>query len=260
MTDKTDSSAGDASPGGIVPVGVPERLNPLDEQPPELPSDDGLARIGDAALKLLFSVIKVCILVALVGVTGWFSYVFGHTIYESYFKIPPEVTVPAISGTDVTHAYHMLQTEGLQLQVQESRYEKSVPKDVIVSQTPAPGHKVRVDRAILAVVSLGPELIPVPSLTGQSLRQAGITLSNHRLRLGKVRYTPPRAGQPQQIVHQTPAPGAKVRIGTVVSVKVQRDSDSVVVPAEYVPVTPSPSPSTSPSPSPSGGQNGSETP
>jgi eukaryotic-like serine/threonine-protein kinase len=85
---------------------------------------------------------------------------------------------------------------------------------------------VRKDRQILAVVSLGPELVDVPELKGKTLREARILLSNSRLRVGKVVYKEEKIGEPEQILEQRPPGGEKVAKGRVIDLTVQKGSSS----------------------------------
>lgn len=196
----------------------------------DLPSgSSGAHMVAEAGLGFAMTALQVVVLTSLVGVTLWFSYAFGFTIYQSYFQVPEEVEVPAISGKNVAEAYRILESVGLKLQVHESRHEKTVPDRVVISQTPSAGRKVRKDRAILAVVSLGPELIDVPDLRGKSLRESKIILSNHRLRLGNVSYKPAVEGQPEQVVNQRPGPNDQVRKGEAVNLQVQKGAGSAMI-------------------------------
>lgn len=191
-------------------------------------SNAGLV-VAEAGLQFFGVAVKTVVLTMLIGVTLWFSYAFGYTIYKSYFQVPEEVEVPAITGKEVADAYRLLESVGLQLHVHESRHEKKIPERVIVSQDPAAGRKVRKNRAILAVVSLGPELLEVPDLRGKTVREAKIILSNNRLRLGEVEYKAAVDGEPERILHQRPGPREKVRKGEPVNLQVQKGAGSAMI-------------------------------
>lgn len=81
---------------------------------------------------------------------------------------------------------------------------------------------VRAGRTILVVVSLGPELMPVPKVTGESLRTAKISLSNSKLRLGKVTFEEASYGQDEEVVKQNPSAGKDVPRGERVHLTVRR--------------------------------------
>ncbi len=191
-------------------------------------SNAGLV-VAEAGIQFVWTAVKAVVLTGLVGVTLWFSYAFGYTIYKSYFEVPEEVEVPAITGKEVADAYRLLESVGLQLHVHESRHEKKIPERVIVSQDPAAGRKVRKNRAILAVVSLGPELLEVPDLRGKTVRDAEIILSNSRLRLGEVEFKAAVDGEPERILHQNPGAGEKVRKGEAIKLQVQKGAGSAMI-------------------------------
>jgi serine/threonine-protein kinase len=175
---------------------------------------------------LLFQLAKIAVMVFVVVGTAAFAGVFGISIYETYFKIPAEVEVPAITGKQLSEANEILERVGLRLAIQESRHTNRHPEKVIISQDPAAGRRVRGDRQILAVVSLGPELVDVPDLKGKTLREARIVLSNSRLKIGKVTFKPEKMGEPEQILQQNPSGGERVAKGRAVDLQVQKGSSS----------------------------------
>ena len=192
------------------------------EEPPPFPEESMGAGLRRFSTSLLATVVKSAILiVAVLGTTVFASY-FGREVYTSYFQVPEEVDVPKIVGHEVTDANRILEARHLRLNVQESRYTSKVPDRVIISQTPAAGRKVRQNREILAVVSLGPELVDVPDLRGKSLREARILLSNGKLKLGKVTYKKDDSGNPEQILSQKPEAGDRVSKGQNVNLEVQK--------------------------------------
>lgn len=187
------------------------------------PVSAGLQRQGH---HLLFQMAKMAVLVFICVVTASFATIFGASIYQSYFQIPDEVEVPVITGKQLAEANQILANVKLRLAIQESRHTNTHPDKVIISQDPAAGRKVRQDRQILAVVSLGPELVDVPDLKGKTLREARILLSNCRLRLGKITYKEEKVGEPEQILEQKPASGEKVAKGRAVDLQIQKGSSS----------------------------------
>ena len=172
----------------------------------------------------LFQIARVSLLVFVLVVTIVFAGVFGLSVYNSYFKIPDEVEVPAISGKDLADANKMLESKGLRLAIRESRHTNKFPERTVISQDPGPGHKVRSNREILVVVSMGPELVDVPDLKGKTLREARMILSNSKLRVGKIVYKDEKPGEPEQILEQAPAGGDHVSKGRAVDLQVQKGS------------------------------------
>ena len=183
------------------------------------PATEALLAAGDHWTRKLFPVAVAILLIAL---TVWSASVFAITIYKDYFRIPEEKKVPKVVGLEIKAAYDAIEKEGLKLQVYESRHDKRVPKRVVLHQTPPAGRKVRQGRTILVTVSLGPELMQVPKLEGESLRSAKIALSNAKLRLGKVTFADPVYGEDEAVVKQNPGYGKQVQRGQEVHLTVRR--------------------------------------
>lgn len=179
-------------------------------------------QIADSSVSFLWTAVRAALLTFVVGVTLVFSFIYGWTVYNSYFALPEEVEVPAIRGLRVEEANELLARLGLRLRVAETRHTTEAPSRVVISQEPAPGRKVREGRDITAIVSMGPELIEVPDLSGRSLRDADLTLSNRLLRLGEVTFVEKFPDQPEQVLEQSPAPGEKVQKGAAVALTLNK--------------------------------------
>lgn len=194
-----------------------QEQDPLVLQTP--PATEALAAATTHWTRKLFPVVVALMLIAL---TVWSASVFALTIYRDYLHVPGEKQVPKITGLEIKAAYEAVEKEGLKLQVHESRHDKKVPKRVVLTQNPPAGRKVREGRTVLVAVSLGPELMPVPKLEGESLRSAKIALSNAKLQLGKVTFEDPVYGEDEAVVKQNPSPGKQVQRGQLVHLTVRR--------------------------------------
>jgi eukaryotic-like serine/threonine-protein kinase len=186
---------------------------------PKAPIAESVASSGERFLKTL---LPLALALLLISATVWSLGIFGLTTYQDYLSIPTEVVVPEVKDLEIKEAYEVIEEAGLKLQVHESRYDKKVQKRVVLSQDPAGGRKVRKGRTILVVVSLGPELIPVPKITGESLRTAKIALSNSKLRIGKVTFDEASYGQDEEVVKQNPSAGKEVPRGQEIHLTVRR--------------------------------------
>lgn len=193
---------------------------------PQFDHEPGTAGLQRQTHSLVFQLSKVAVLLFVCVMTGSFAAIFGLSVYQSYFQIPDEVAVPAITGKDLAKANDILENVHLKLAIQESRHTNAHPEGVVISQDPAAGRKVRRERQIMAVVSLGPELVDVPDLKGKTLREARILLSNNRLRVGKVTFKEEKVGEPEQILEQRPPGGEKVAKGRAIDLQVQKGSSS----------------------------------
>ena len=177
--------------------------------------------------KILVKTIKVLLLLFALGFTVAFSFWFGETMYKTFWSVPIEVEVPNLIGEDATVADNKLKERNLRLRITDSRYQEKFPSNTIIKQDPPGGILVRKGREVLAVVSLGPELMEVPNLKGYSLRETKVLLSNNKLKLGKVTNVN-KDGEPGEVLAQKPGAGDKVRRGTKISLMVNQGDEPMV--------------------------------
>jgi len=173
-------------------------------------------------------ILRLIVPVFLVAVTGYFGVVLGTAIYLQYFHLPAEVPVPKIIGRDVQEAQRLLQRLGLELDISEAKFQEKVKKDQVMEQDPHAGRTVREGRKVAVVVSLGPEQVTVPRLTGLGMRDAEIALSNARLNLGKVTLSDRRKGDPEMVIDQNPRPGKSVKKGVKVNITINMGNVEMV--------------------------------
>lgn len=219
------------------PARGPDEMSSLrtKHRPDEDVVTDGLqedipgGKVGREAVFFAWSAFRTAALALVVGVTLVFSAVLGITIYRSYFAIPEEVEVPLIQGKEIREANEILANLGLRLRIEESRHTGKVPERVVITQEPAAGRKVRKDREIMAVVSLGPEEIEVPDLTGKSLREVKVELANAKLAIGKITYSNKSPDKPEEVINQKPKAGEGVKRGTAIDVQVNKGSGVATV-------------------------------
>ena len=95
-----------------------------------------------------------------------------------------EVTVPNLVGRTVREGDRLANLSELQLRLESHRFDDQVESDHIVSQTPVPGSKLKKNRSVRVIVSLGARKIAVPDLKGESLRTIQIALLSRGLTLG----------------------------------------------------------------------------
>ncbi|MDQ1746599.1 MAG: eukaryotic-like serine/threonine-protein kinase [Frankiaceae bacterium] len=86
-------------------------------------------------------------------------------------KGPAPVTVPDVHGKPVGDATSILGKLGLQVTTTEV-FSDTVPAGVVVSSSPGPGASLRVGATVNLVVSKGPQLFPVPDVSGMKIGQA----------------------------------------------------------------------------------------
>lgn len=131
----------------------------------------------------------------------------NHAVSVVVSEGPQPVAVPDLSGMTVEEATSELETAGLQLEISGSEHSASVEAGRIITQEPAEGD-VLPGSTVTAVQSLGPRMIAVPDVTGQSqgearrqLEEAGFEVEETEIlgdffgsREGRVRNQSPESG------------------------------------------------------------------
>src|SRR5438094_1067626 len=83
-----------------------------------------------------------------------------------------QVEVPELSGKTKDEAEQILKGRGLKLKVSSSRFSSQVAEGKVLTQDPASGTTLKVDRTVKVLISLGERRFAVPNLIGTSLRAA----------------------------------------------------------------------------------------
>ena len=104
---------------------------------------------------------------------------------EAYTQHGESVSVPNLVRMSASNARQLLAEKGLQLMVADSGYNKGLPADCILAQTPNSGMKVKVGRTIYVTVnSPSSPTFPIPDLVdNSSYREAEAKLTAIGFRL-----------------------------------------------------------------------------
>ena len=141
---------------------------------------------------------------------------------------PDRRAVPAgVVGATQAAATAALQRAGLARGL-VSRAFDARPDGTVLSADPAPGARLKPGTAVALVVSKGPDLLPVPAVTGQSLERATTSLAEAGFRTSSKQAFSERVPS-GQVVSQTPADGRAVRDSTV-ALTVSKGPELLVVP------------------------------
>jgi serine/threonine-protein kinase len=130
---------------------------------------------------------------------------------------PAPRTVPSdLRGLSVEDATAELADAGLGAEVVEERFDDDAAAGLVLNSSPGGGEQVERDSVIGLVVSLGPDLVTVPEVSG-SLADAVAALEAAGLSAGSV------AGPATGSAFSTdPAPGTEVRRGTSIDIFLRR--------------------------------------
>ena len=118
-----------------------------------------------------------------------------------------EVEVPDLAGKTQVEAARILSERGLELRLSSRRFSSTVGKDRILDQIPAPGSRLKLERGVKVLLSLGDRQFSVPDLEGASLRASQLMLTQRGLSVGNTLYAHTEPGEASTIVHQSPPAG-----------------------------------------------------
>lgn len=155
-------------------------------------------------LRLLGMVAYAAALFALFSITAYVAF--------SAFVRSGVTRTPNLVGMTPETAATALADQGLVLSQSEleGRYSEEVAAGAIVRQDPPTGTLVKRGAPVEVVLSLGPQRIAVPDLTGQALPAAQVGLAAAGLSLGRTVNVYSTGGVPGTVVEQSPPAGATV--------------------------------------------------
>lgn len=159
------------------------------------------------------------IAIAIVGLLAGVLFMTGGNLFGK------EVAVPDIVGMNMAQAKSELDDLGLIMTVIGRQNDPTVAKDLIISQEPGKGRKVKAGREINVVVSTGNEQVKVPNITGVSVKDATTRLANNGLNLGTPQEVFDEKYEAGIVISQKPAADAMVAAGTSVAVVVSKGKE-----------------------------------
>src|SRR5215468_1540564 len=139
-----------------------------------------------------------------------------------------EVQVPKVTGKTKEEAEQILRGAGLKLKVSSSRFSSQFAEGKVLDQIPPSGTRLKTERTVRVLLSLGAQRFAVPNLMGASLRAAQLTLSQRGFTLGNTLYTHTPEGDSSTVVYQSPNPGTQEGSDPSVSILI-----SLGPPAQY---------------------------
>ncbi|WP_440329124.1 Stk1 family PASTA domain-containing Ser/Thr kinase [Mitsuokella multacida] len=189
--------------------------------PRRAPQDEGYEEDESEKEKSIFKSKKFIAGLLVVLLAGFFV---GAFMSYGKFWSTAEVTVPDVTGKQMTLARQILEDKKLRVNVAET-YNADVPAGQVVSQNPTAGSKVKEQRLVTIYVSKGGEEIEMPDLTGLSKSDAEAQLKKMGLKLGSVyeKYSNEEAGT---VIKQDPKAGTKISRGQTVDITVSKGKQS----------------------------------
>ena len=160
-------------------------------------------------------------LLAVLAVAGWAVWTY---------VIPHRTQVPNVEGLRLAAAQRIAEQARLELDAARDAYSSTVPAGRIIRQLVDPGTELEEGSALPVVVSLGPEFVPVPEVTGMTLSRARSEIEAARLEVGKVERAYHDTVPAGRVIDQNPQDGTQLEVGQRVQLTVSRGEEPVVVP------------------------------
>jgi len=138
---------------------------------------------------------------------------FVVTAYAAFsvFVRSGATPVPDVAGLTTEDARGRLVDSGLHLAVEQSgRYDAEVASGHVLEQTPSPRTLVKRGSTVTALLSLGPQRLTVPDLTGRSFQAAQVALASNNLGLGRTLQVYSGEAPAGTVVAQVPSAGSVV--------------------------------------------------
>lgn len=99
------------------------------------------------------------------------------------------VRMPDVTGMSITELERFLEERDLSYEIKDSSYSRNHKPNVVLSQSPMPGAKVKRYRKIFVTVNpKNPPMVPMPRLIDKPFSEARRTLLNEGLELGRIEY------------------------------------------------------------------------
>lgn len=139
--------------------------------------------------------------------------------------------VPKVIGMDQNQAQSALSSKGLVMKADKQLYDERIPAGLVSSQIPRANAYVKRGQIVEVVISKGNPKVKVPSVEGQSLPEAQISLAGLHLRVGRQSLI--HSNEPANtVLAQVPAPDELVESATEVDLLL---SDGTLPPSYLMP-------------------------
>lgn len=136
---------------------------------------------------------------------------FSGAVISSQIILNDEIVyVPDLSGKTVDQARAELQKRDLGLVVSGVQFSNQVPKGRIITQDPASGSRIKVNRSVSVIVSSGSESVKVPSFLGKSLEEAVSMMRQIGLNRGLISQIHTPSYPAGRIIAQQPPPDTEI--------------------------------------------------
>ena len=177
-------------------------------------------REGSARRRGVLWVVVLVLAALLATGAGWF------------FGMGPgaAATIPAVANRTVAEAQQLLTEAGFRSTTRDV-FDDDVPSGLVVGSEPEAGTEIRKFQPVSLYVSKGPQLFPLPQLSGGTLDEAKGALNGAGMALGPVTEEFNEDVPAGIVLSQDPVAGTPARHGTPVAMVVSKGPEPIPVPS-----------------------------
>jgi len=161
----------------------------------------------------------------------------GLFILHAYFTTS-EIEVPDFSNQDLLSVLNTANKLGIYVEVIRTESNPQFPSQVVISQTPPPGSKLKKGNRVKVVINqMGTtssqqskitettETITVPDLRNFPVEEAEELIKNEGLKVGKISEVFHESVPRGCVISQSPPPGSKVSKGSAINLLVSKGGE-----------------------------------
>jgi serine/threonine-protein kinase len=131
-----------------------------------------------------------------------------------------EVRVPDLKDQDIVSVIETVSRQELRLRVDRREPHPLLPKDTVISQTPAPGSGIKKGRQVHVVLSQGPSELLAPKVVGENFRKADLMIRQAAFVPGDVSRVASDSVERDMIIAQHPQAGSSLEKGGTITLLV----------------------------------------
>jgi beta-lactam-binding protein with PASTA domain len=146
----------------------------------------------------------------------------GRRIRVVLSKGGEKATVPELTGMTLRQAELTLEARGLLIGEPIYISTDTLPAGEVINSFPAAGTTVPLDIEVRVLINQADtlEIVKVPQLRGENIKEVSAKLEELGLRMGRVRYRVKNHLLPGTVLDQIPKEGAEVKRGSIVELEV----------------------------------------
>lgn len=131
-----------------------------------------------------------------------------------------EVRMPDLTGRDIVSVIEIVTQHGLQLKVDRREPHPDLPRDAVISQSPAPGSGIKKGRQVRVIISQGPSEMQAPKLVGEHFRKADMMIRQAGFSPGEISRAASEQVERDMVIAQDPPVGSPLERGGAITVLV----------------------------------------